>query len=119
MHFGLHESAQYIPPKDLELYPGDKSTQPMVGSSSAKDGRRLVIPAEADHSDPASFISSGTGCMIGDMVADTDGHQIVVSTTGEQVKVDSLVSGIRAVQFVGSVSDESLQLYFQTRAGRL
>lgn len=72
--------------------------------------------AEANYSETAPGVLFSGGCVVGEMVTGTDGQQIIVSTTGEFVRVKSLVAGIRAVQFVGSVSDESLQLYFKMQA---
>jgi hypothetical protein len=52
--------------------------------------------------------------VIEEMVVGNDGHQIFVSTTGAPLIVKKIGAGSRAMQFAGSVSDESFITYMKT-----
>jgi hypothetical protein len=53
-------------------------------------------------------------CVIEEMVVGNDGHQIFVCTTGAPLIVKKMGAGSRAMQFAGSVSDESFMCYMKT-----
>lgn len=68
--------------------------------------------------DEPQHASSGGACVIEDMSMGNDGQQILVSTTGEPVRAKRMTAGSRVTQFVGSVSDESFQLYLKVPVKR-
>ncbi|KAH7117277.1 hypothetical protein B0J13DRAFT_533066 [Dactylonectria estremocensis] len=79
--------------------------------NSPRSGTERMKQPQTSYVDVHQHASSGGACVIEDMSMGNDGQQILVSTTGEPVRVQRMTAGSRTMQFVGSVSDETFQLY--------
>lgn len=72
-----------------------------------------TTPFLTDLIDAGQQASSGGVHVIEDISMGNDGQQILVFTTGELVEAKRVTAGNRVIQFVGSVSDESLRVYLK------
>jgi hypothetical protein len=68
----------------------------------------------AVHENTPQYQHVHEACVIEEMVVGNDGHQVFVSTTGAPLIVKKMGAGSRAIQFAGSVSDESFMSYMKT-----
>jgi hypothetical protein len=86
--------------------------------NSLRSGTERTKQPQTSYVDGHQPASSGGACVIEDMSMGNDGQQILVSTTGQPVRVQRMTAGSRTMQFVGSVSDESFQFYLQVQMKR-
>ncbi|KAH6877050.1 hypothetical protein B0T10DRAFT_464753 [Thelonectria olida] len=97
---------------------GELSPNALNMPNSLRSGTERMKQPQTSYVDGNQPASSGGACVIEDMSMGNDGQQILVSTTGQPVRVQRMTAGSRAMQFVGSVSDESFQFYLQVQMKR-
>lgn len=90
----------------------------LIKPNSPRSGSERMKQPQTSYIDGPQHASFGGACLIEDMSMSNDGQQILVSTTGEPVRAKRMTAGSRVMQFVGSVSDESFQLYLKVPVKR-